>query len=136
MPSPLWSVADELREVVRSGGESPIKTRLRMAIQKMSVPVVVTDDQARFVLVNDAALELTGYSERELLRLSVPDITAASDEPHTDALWNAFQSHGQQHGRYDIRTKDGASVTVEYVAIANIASGMHLSVMTPAVYPP
>jgi PAS domain S-box-containing protein len=128
----LQSVADQIEATLRSAADGPVKARVRMSIQRLAVPALGSDDYGRFVVVNDAALQLTGYSESELLRLSVPDITAASDEPHTDVLWGAFLEHGRQSGTYDIRRKDGAIVAVEYLAIANVASGIHVSLLQPA----
>jgi hypothetical protein len=47
-------------------------------------------------------------------------------------LWGAFLEHGRQSGTYDIRRKDGTIVAVEYLAIANVASGIHVSLLQPA----
>ena len=64
-----------------------------------SAAAIGADDRARIVVTN-AAASLTGYSMTELAHLTVPDITASSDRPHTDVLWKAFLTHGQQSGEY------------------------------------
>lgn len=127
----LEAAAARLRDSLRTAGDGPAKTRVRLAIQGLGVAVLASDDNARLVLVNAAALALTGYSERELLRMAVPDITAVSDERNTSVLWEAFLRQGQQSGTYDIRAKDGRTITVEYLALANAAPGIHVSLLQP-----
>jgi PAS domain S-box-containing protein len=129
--SSLRSALAQLERQLRNSSEGPIKLRARLAIRSLPVPALGSDDQARLVITNQAACQLTGYSEPELLRLGVPEITAASDEPHTDVLWQAFLRTGRQSGKYDIRRKDGSTITVEYLAIANVAPGIHISLLQP-----
>ena len=74
----------------------------------------VSDEQARFVAVNRAAAELTGYSREELLGMGIPDL---HDEPDL-AAYRAFHQRilrGEQilSGAL-IRRKDGSKVTVEF----------------------
>src|ERR1017187_9612217 len=74
----------------------------------------VSDEQARFVAVNRAAAELTGYSRDELLGMGIPDL---HDEPDL-AAYRAFHQRilrGEQilSGAL-IRRKDGSKVTVEF----------------------
>ena len=126
---PLKSAAAHVRESLAHSGDGPVKARVRAAIRGLSVAAIGADDRARIVVANAAAASLTGYSVTELVDLTVPDITASSDRPHTDVLWKAFLTHGQQSGEYDIRRKDGSVVTVEYLAITNAAPGCHLSLL-------
>ena len=44
-------------------------------------------------------------------------------------LWQAFLAQGRQTGVYELMARDGTPVTVEYAARANIAPGLHLSVL-------
>ena len=129
MPS-LESVAMQVTDALREFPEGPARTQLRRAITKLPVAALAVDDVARIVVTNRAAAQLTGYSEQELGHLGVPDITAQTDQPHTEVLWNAFLTQGQQRGRYDIRRKDGSIVTVDYLAIANAVPGLHLSLLS------
>lgn len=131
----LQSAAAQIRERLRSPGDGPVKERVRAAIKGLVVAALATDDQARLIAVNQAALLLTGYSEQELLRLGVPDITAPSDVPHTNVLWEAFLREGQQRGKYDLRTKSGATVTAEYLALAHVVPGVHVSLLQPTPDP-
>lgn len=128
----LQAAAATLKESLRTSGEGPAKTRVRLAIQRLPVAALASDDNARLVVVNAAALELTGYTEHDLLRMAVPDITAVHDEHNTAVLWEAFLRQGQQSGTYDIRAKDGTTITVQYLALANAAPGIHVSLLQPA----
>jgi PAS domain S-box-containing protein len=51
--------------------------------------IFLSDLDAAFVLVNDAACELTGYSKKELLRMSIPDLHSPEDR-------QAFQKYFQR----------------------------------------
>jgi PAS domain S-box-containing protein len=126
----LRAAAEQLQELLRSG-DDPITTRVHVALRRLPVAALAADDRAHSVAANDAALRLTGYAEQELLRLAVPDITATSDQPHTQFLWRAFIAEGARSGTYDIRRKDGTTITVDYLAIANAAPGIHVSLLLP-----
>ncbi len=76
--------------------------------------VFLSDEEGRFVAVNGAATELTGFSREELLRMSIPDL---HDDPDL-AAYRAFQRRildGEQVlSEAPIRRKDGAKVAVEF----------------------
>ena len=120
-----------LEKVVALAGEDPNvpRDRLRQLIANLKVAAIVADDNARIVLVNPAASTLTGYAEQELLRLSVYDITGQRDAENMDALWRVFVRLRRQSGRYQIQTRDGGGVQVDYVAVGGIVPGLHLSLL-------
>ncbi len=76
--------------------------------------VFVSDEQARFVAVNHAATELTGYSHEELLAMGIPDL---HDEPDL-AAYRAFHRRILDGERIlseaPIKKKDGGKVAVEF----------------------
>lgn len=77
--------------------------------------VFVGDEDSRFLLVNSAACELTGYSEEELLGMKFSDLLQESDLPK-------FKKHDQRimeegHGilaATEIIRKDGTRVATEF----------------------
>jgi PAS domain S-box-containing protein len=77
---------------------------------------------------NDAACTLTGYSRDELRELTVLELTPTA-QTEAAQLWDEFRESGVQHGRYDLRRKDCALVRVRYWAFANVAPGLHLSLL-------
>jgi PAS domain S-box-containing protein len=97
------------------------------------VPMVVADDDRRFVAANTAACLLLRLSEAEVLTRRVDDLTPAASRDAMDALWSAFIEDGTQRGRFELLMPDGAQLEVEYSATANIEPGRHLSIF---LFPP
>jgi DNA-binding CsgD family transcriptional regulator len=97
------------------------------------VPMVIADDQRRYVAANAAACLLLRLPEEEIVRLRVDDLTPPESRALVGSLWEAFIREGTQHGVYELFAPDGARVRVEYSATANIAPGQHLSIL---MFPP
>ena len=123
---------DEIAKVIAAAGSEPdgAGNAVRDAIARLPVAAFLADDHGKLVAANGAAESLTEYSSAELLRLSVPEITGSADQNTFQPLWRAFIAMGEQRGTYELITKRGRPVTVEYLA-ATIAPGLHLSVMRP-----
>lgn len=128
----------------RPAGEPPIDspTALRRALAQSSrggfieiqrlianapVGVLVTDDRARYVSVNELACKLTGYRESELLKMALPDLIALTEVSVADRLWKAFLEQGRQTGEFAVRRRNGSTLVVSYEAAANVAPGLHVS---------
>jgi PAS domain S-box-containing protein len=74
----------------------------------------VADAQARFAYVNRRACEQLGYTEQELLRLSVPDIDAVFDLPRFHRLAEELARSGRVPPFESVlRRKDGSTFPVE-----------------------
>jgi PAS domain S-box-containing protein len=95
------------------------------------ITLMFADDRAHYVAVNSNASELTGYDSRELLGLSVWDLTPPPVATSGQNLWRSFLAAGSQQGHYLMRRRDGAAVEAQYCAIANVAPGLHVSAITP-----
>jgi PAS domain S-box-containing protein len=123
---------------IQATGHTPDRENRRRAhelLQRLAdVPVamLVANNQGRYVDANAAAVFLTGYQRRELLRCSVWDLTPASRLGTGEALWRAFLSRGRMAGRYQLRRKSGRIVHARYVAIANVLPGLHVSALATA----
>ena len=102
---------------------------LRLALESIPLAALVADDHAGLIAANAKACKLTGYSDRELRRLSIYDITGEPEIDNIDVLWRAFIDQRRQTGRFEIRTKAGRRVLVDYAASANVVPGMHLSLL-------
>jgi PAS domain S-box-containing protein len=124
------SLTGVLESVVGSLGANGEKSvvRLLAAIRELDVAAFVADDHGQLIATNAAASRLTGYTERELRRLSVYDITGEGDVETMDVLWKAFVQQRSQRGRYQIRRKSGRLILAEYAA-ARVATGVHLSLL-------
>jgi PAS domain S-box-containing protein len=130
VPSEPTDLLAEALAVVSSikPAEPDVIVRIRRAIDVIAIPALVADDRLRLQAVNAAAATLTGYSMAELLGLTVADITHVSDETVMEPLWRAFLATGRQRGRYEIVTRSGARMSVEYAAV-RISPGLHLSLL-------
>lgn len=96
------------------------------------IALIVANDQGHYLAANDGAASLTGYETEELTKLSVWDITPMPEAVRAQELWTRFIRSGNQEGEFVVRRRDGAPVHAHYVAVANIAPGLHLSALAAA----
>ena len=89
-------------------------------------PLVLFDDDARYVDVNPAACKLLGYSRRELVQLSIWDITRVEDRQRVRDWLDHVLAEGTQRGEIALVCKDGGIKEIEYHSVANILPGVHL----------
>jgi len=81
--------------------------RHRHYLQTTPYGVFAVDQQGRYLQVNPSACRITGYSENELLALSIPDLLFPEDRK---AGWNHFQTvlrEGTGQDELAFRTKAG-----------------------------
>lgn len=93
------------------------------------VPMVIADEERRFVAANPAACLLLRLAEADVVRLRIDDLTPSENRANMDALWEAFLRHGVQEGIFELMMPDGARIEVEYSATANVEPGLHLSIL-------
>ncbi|HEX2757000.1 MAG TPA: PAS domain S-box protein, partial [Thermoanaerobaculia bacterium] len=74
----------------------------------------VSDEEARFVAVNRAATEMTGYSREELLAMGIPDLHEEPDLVAYRAFHQRILGGEQILSEALIRRKDGRKVAVEF----------------------
>jgi PAS domain S-box-containing protein len=103
--------------------------RLEEVVRVHPYAVLFADNTGRYIGANAAAIELTGFSRRELLAASVFDITPQTDERDVALLWRAFLRIGRQDGDIVIRRRDGSHVSGRYMAATNVFPGVHVSVL-------
>ena len=105
------------------------RTQNPLALFYRSVnPMLVCDDQRRYVAVNDAACNLLRRTREELLSGSIEDVTPPENLDGMEEAWNAFLTAGSLVGNYEVLTGDGRRVEVEYNATANVLPGRHLTI--------
>ncbi len=103
--------------------------RLQALFDNTLDAIFLADDEGRYVEVNPAASQMTGYSREELLGLSVWDLTPGANLKAGRETWTRFQASGELSGEYELKRKDSRNVVVEFRAVANILPGLHLSLM-------
>jgi DNA-binding CsgD family transcriptional regulator len=97
------------------------------------IPMVVANDERRYVAANSAACLLLRSPEENILRLRVDDLTPLENRSLVDTLWADFIRQGVQEGTFALMMPDGAQLEVDYSARANVEPGLHLSIL---MFPP
>jgi len=91
--------------------------------------ILIANNNAEYVYANQAICDMTGYSHDELLSMTLMDITPLPENVNGKELFQEFIKQGKQTGEYQIKKKDGTMITAEYRAVANIAPGLHVSII-------
>jgi DNA-binding CsgD family transcriptional regulator len=95
--------------------------------------MVIADDERRYVAANAAACLLLRLPEEEVLGLRIEELTPPENRSQVEALWDTFMQDGVQEGTFELLMPDGARLTVDYSATANVEPGRHLSIL---MFPP
>ena len=107
--------------------------RLRAVFERSRNAMLIADDDRRYRDVNDAACRLLGARRAWIVGRRIDDFTVPESRPLVDAMWRSFIEEGTQAGEFELLLPNGERRTVEYSATANIAPGMHLSILLPLV---
>ena len=91
-------------------------------------PMLLADDDRRYVNANNAALVLLGYDLATFRTMRIDDITIPEYRPFIDDVWADFLARGGSIGRFAVLRSDGTPVEIEFNATANVAPGLHLSI--------
>ena len=89
--------------------------------------MLIADDAGRYVDVNPAACSLFGLAKNELLGRTAAEFAAPGYEPVAE--WKAFVADGQMRGEFPLLRADGARRDLEFLAVAHVLPGRHLSVL-------
>jgi PAS domain S-box-containing protein len=128
----LTALKDQLTRRLRSGGGEPdpaVLSALSAMSDECPDAVIFCTSQAEIRVVNGAAARLTGYSTRDLQRLTVWDLTHGPSQAHFDVLWREFLRAGRQRGTYALRHRDGHAVEAAYCAEAKVVGDLNVAVM-------
>lgn len=72
--------------------------------------VLVANRQGRFIEINPAVCKITGYTEKELLQLSVPQILGSESQEDCRRHFVTVVNKGAAHGEFVGLCKDGSKV--------------------------
>jgi diguanylate cyclase (GGDEF)-like protein/PAS domain S-box-containing protein len=92
-------------------------------------PMLLADNDARYIDANQAACAFFGLSRTELCTLGVVDFTPEKARAEFSAVWNLFLFEGKQRGEYALQMPDGRICEIEFSATAHIRPGQHLSII-------
>lgn len=128
----LTSALEELSGSARPEQVARARAEALLAyLADVPVAVLVANDRARYVDANRHAIALTGYSRAELTRMHLFDLTPSANHTVGQRLWQAFLRRGRMGGRYELRRKSGTIVLADYLAIAHVLPGVHVSALVP-----
>ncbi len=86
---------------------------MRFAFDRASDPILWTDENKYIIYANDAACVHVGYTQKEILQLTLPDISVSHDRKQFTEKWKAlYKIH---HVRYESshRHKSGEIIPIE-----------------------
>ncbi|MCK4269971.1 MAG: PAS domain S-box protein, partial [Methanogenium sp.] len=83
-----------------------------------------TDDNGRFILVNDIACSLYGYSREELLKMSLTDLSPDFPPEHYQEFWDIIKEEGAMIFEAEITQKGGPVISVE-VSVVHLSFEGH-----------
>jgi len=122
-----------LNTEVSVGGKfgSQAAQRLRAAFERSRHPMLIADDQRRWVTGNAAACDLLGLAREEVPWHTMDDFTPPNERKRLEEQWEAFLTSGAAEGWYHLYVPDRGPVPVEFSATANVLPARHLSVFIP-----
>jgi PAS domain S-box-containing protein len=91
--------------------------RYRTYIESAPEGIFVTDLEGRYVEVNPSACQMVGYSEEELLRMSITDLAPPGPLPEYVDKFETVKATGTQDTDLTLRRKDGSTIDVTLRAI-------------------
>jgi PAS domain S-box-containing protein len=79
MISTVWDITESrnAEDKLRQSEE-----KFRSYIENAPDAIFVADENARYILVNDAACNITGYTRKELLEMHIPDLIFEEDKSY------------------------------------------------------
>ena len=123
---------------VTAPAEAVVRARAEALLAYLAdvpVAILVANNRARYVDANRQAIALTGYSRSQLISMALSDLTPNPNVAMGRRLWRDFLRRGRMGGRYPIRRKNGTLLKVDYLAIANVLPGVHVSALVPVPAP-
>lgn len=105
--------------------------RLRTALERSRHPMLIADDQRRWVTGNVAACDLLGIAREEIPWRTMDEFTPPGERKRLEEQWGAFLASGGAEGWYQLYVPDRGPVPVEFSATANVLPSRHLSVFIP-----
>ena len=111
--------------------ESQAAERLRLALERSRHPMLIADDQRRWVTGNAAACDLFGIAREEIPWRTMDEFTSPEEHRRLEEQWGAFLASGGAEGWYQLYVPDRGPVPVEFSATANVLPARHLSVFIP-----
>jgi PAS domain S-box-containing protein len=112
------------QEPTAHGGRS-----FREIFAESTVPMLLADDERRFLEANDAACRLLDLPLEEVRRLRLDDLAPPEARPFLDDQWRSFLEERSRAGHYEFLLPDGRRMEFDYSATADVEPGRHLAIL-------
>jgi PAS domain S-box-containing protein len=132
VPLSFSAEINRLRAALRGKHDSALIVALRRELEQLGTAAMAADNSTRYIATNAGSRTLTGFSNAELLNMTVMDATPLPRTEEGRRLWQEFIAQGVQRGEYELKRKNGSTVRVRYWAYASVAPGVHVSLFVPA----
>lgn len=134
------AIRHQVPAALRQATEAVGATRGRLAqlqrtFDRSLIPMILIDNERRYVDVNPPARLLFRMSLKELRGLRLDDLTADTDLAALQGAWEELFERGTVSDRYTVTFKDGSKLLLFYAAIGNALPGHHLVVFVPTDWP-
>lgn len=106
--------------------------RLRAAFERSRSPMLIADDQRRWITGNEAAADLLGIARDAVPWHTMDELTPPHERERLEEQWQAFLRSGAAEGWYELYVPDRGTVPVEFSATANVLPARHLSIFIPS----
>ena len=83
------------------------ESKFRSYLNNAPYGIFVTNEKGKYIEVNPKACKITGYSEKELLSLQIPDIIAKTDLENAEKHFETCVKNGFSTGELAFVTKNG-----------------------------
>jgi len=93
--------------------------------------VMIADDRAYYVDVNQVACQLLGRPREHIIGQHLSTIVAPARRADVDLQWQSFIRDGRQQGVFELVLTDGTTRRVQFNARANFVPGLHCSFLSP-----
>ena len=108
-------------------GFSKTDARFRVFFEGSLDPILLFSTDAGCLDANSAATESLGYTREELVKLTLWSLAPASELGSWRDFWHRFLAAGRTRSRLQVLHRDGSHRLMELSAIANIETGIHLT---------
>jgi DNA-binding CsgD family transcriptional regulator len=117
------TASDTANAVLAARGQ---ETQLRRVVDESRVPMVVVDNERRYLLVNWPALLTFRLSLAEMRGLRIDDLTPADSVEQMVAAWRRLMQTGSSTDPYPVATPDGGRFDICFWGLANALPGQHV----------
>jgi DNA-binding CsgD family transcriptional regulator len=109
--------------------------QLKRLFARSPLPMVMVDDERRYVEANPPARLAFRLSLDEMRGYTIDDLTPPEELRGLEAAWARLLDAGSVAGPYEHATPDGSRFGIVYFGLANALPGLHLAAFAPAGWP-